>query len=72
MGEGFEGAYAPAVVSEGALHELRDLAGAPPAVGKHWIMIDLDTGKLKWYQAVRRRFGGGRRWGGGGRRWGRR
>lgn len=60
MTEGMEGRYQPMMIDQGALMELRDVAGPPPVQGKKWVMINLDTGELKWYRAARRRsYGGG-------------
>lgn len=59
MTEGAPGSYAPLKIDQGALLELRDVAGMPPVMGKHWVMVDLDTGQLKWYQSKRRSYGGG-------------
>jgi hypothetical protein len=59
---GYGGSYAPKVVGSVTLNECRDLAGPAPAEGKKWVMINLDNGQFKWYQASRRRsYGGGYR-----------
>lgn len=55
------GSYVPSVVGEGTLNELRDLAGPAPSLGKKHVIVNLDTGEMKWYQAPRRRFYGGYR-----------
>jgi len=47
---GFAGSYSPNIIGEGSLNELRNLAGPAPADGKHWVMVDLKTGELKWYK----------------------
>lgn len=52
---GWAGAYVPLVVSEGTLDELRNLAGPPQHPGAKMVMIDLENGKFKWYEAPRRR-----------------
>ncbi len=59
--EGFEGMYHPLVIDAGSLMDLQKIAGPPPVTGKHWVMVDLNTGQLKWYQSKRRRYGGYRR-----------
>jgi len=56
---GYGGSYAPKVVGTSTLNECRDLAGPAPAEGKVWVMINLDNGKFKWYQASRRSSGYG-------------
>ncbi len=56
---GWAGSYVPLVVSEGALEELRNLAGPPQHPGAKMVMIDLETGKFKWYTAPRRSYGTG-------------
>ncbi len=55
---GWAGAYVPLVVSESTLDELRNLAGPPQHPGAKMIMVDLENGKFKWYEAPRRRSGG--------------
>lgn len=52
---GWAGAYVPLVVSESTLDELRNLAGPPQHPGAKMVMIDLENGKFKWYEAPRRR-----------------
>lgn len=52
---GWAGAYVPLVVSETCLDELRNLAGPPQHPGAKMVMIDLENGKFKWYEAPRRR-----------------
>ncbi len=52
---GWAGAYVPLVVSESTLDELRNLAGPPQHPGAKMVMVDLETGKFKWYEAPRRR-----------------
>ena len=61
MTEGMEGRYNPLKIDDGALSELRDVAGPAPVTGKHWVMVDLDTGILKWYQSSKKRSFGGYR-----------
>ncbi len=52
---GWAGSYVPLVVTEGTLEELRNLAGPPQHPGAKMVMIDLESGKFKWYEAPRRR-----------------
>lgn len=52
---GWAGAYVPLLVSESCLDELRNLAGPPQHPGAKMVMIDLENGKFKWYEAPRRR-----------------
>ncbi len=52
---GWAGAYVPLVVTEGTLDELRNLAGPPQYPGAKMVMIDLESGKFKWYSAPKRR-----------------
>lgn len=52
---GWAGAYVPLLVSESTLDELRNLAGPPQHPGAKMVMIDLENGKFKWYEAPRRR-----------------
>lgn len=52
---GYAGAYRPLVVGEGTLNELQNLAGPPPFLGKKWVMVNLSTGEMKWYQSSRKR-----------------
>lgn len=52
---GWAGAYVPLMVSESCLEELRNLAGPPQHPGAKMVMIDLENGKFKWYEATRRR-----------------
>ncbi len=59
MSEGYEGSYQVLKVSEGTLKECRDLAGPPSVEGKHWVMVDLNTGQFKWYQKSKKRWSGG-------------
>jgi hypothetical protein len=59
--EGYAGVYEPLVMSSDTLKELRDKMGLPPVQGKHWIMADLKSGELKWYQSSKRRYTGKRR-----------
>lgn len=55
MGDvGNPGSYEVKKIDQGALLELRNVAGMPPIEGKHWVMVDLDTGQLKWYRSSRR------------------
>lgn len=56
---GYGGAYVPLIVGESTLNECRNLAGPSPTPGKKWIMMNLDTGELKWYTGARRRTFGG-------------
>lgn len=60
---GWAGAFTPLVVGEGALNELRNLAGPPQTPGAKWVMVDLMTGEFKWYVASsgRKSYGRGRR-----------
>lgn len=53
---GWAGAYVPLVVSESTLEELRNLAGPPQHPGAKMVMVDLETGKFKWYEAPRRSY----------------
>lgn len=53
--EGYEGQYKPLKVDDGSLLDLQKIAGPPPVDGKHWVMVDLNTGQLKWYKSSRRR-----------------
>lgn len=53
---GYIGAYSPNIIGEGSLNELRNLAGPAPADGKHWVMVDLKNGELKWYKSRRRSY----------------
>lgn len=50
------GSYVPSVVGEGTLNELRDLAGPAPSLGKKHVIVNLDTGEMKWYQSARRSY----------------
>ncbi len=52
---GWAGAYVPLLVSETTLDELRNLAGPPQHPGAKMVMVDLENGKFKWYEAPRRR-----------------
>jgi len=61
MSEGNEGRFQPTIIDGGALSELRDVAGPPPIDGKHWVMVDLMTGQLKWYKSIRKRYSNYRR-----------
>ena len=63
--EGYAGEYSPRIIDKGSLVDLRKIAGPSPALGKKWVMVNLDTGELKWYQARKRSYGYG---GGGGYR----
>lgn len=61
---GWAGSYIPLMVTESCLEELRNLAGPPQYPGAKMVMIDLESGKFKWYQAPQRRrssYGGSRR-----------
>lgn len=51
---GWAGSYVPLVVSESTLDELRNLAGPPQHPGAKMVMVDLESGKFKWYEAPRR------------------
>lgn len=59
--QGYQGEYSPTIIDKGSLVDLRKIAGPAPVTGKHWVMVDLDTGVLKWYQSRKRSFGGFRR-----------
>ena len=61
MTEGYEGSWEPKNIDDGALSELRNVAGPAPTQGKKWVMVNLATGELKWYQSSRRRSTGGYR-----------
>ncbi len=58
---GWAGAFVPMIVGEGALNELRNLAGPPQSPGQRWVMVDLVTGEFKWYTAGSGGRGRGRR-----------
>ena len=51
---GYIGSYSPLVLGDGALQELRNLAGPAPSDGKKWFMVNLSTAECKWYRAARR------------------
>jgi len=50
---GWAGAFVPLVVSEGALAELRNLAGPPTYPGQKYVRIDLVTGQFQWMARAR-------------------
>lgn len=57
--EGYEGTYNPTILEHPTLMEVRNVAGPAPVTGKKWVMINLDTGELKWYKSKRRYSSGG-------------
>lgn len=59
--EGMLGQYNPMIIDPGSLMDLRKIAGPPPFVGKKWVMVNLDTGELKWYRSTKRRYSRSRR-----------
>ena len=52
--KGARGRWEPMVIDQGALLELRDVAGEPPFLGKKWVIVNLMTGELKWYTSAKR------------------
>lgn len=45
---GWAGAFAPMIVGEGTLNELRNLAGPPSYPGQKMVSVNLVTGEFKW------------------------
>jgi len=45
---GWAGAFAPMIVGEGTLNELRNLAGPPSYPGQKNVIVNLVTGEFKW------------------------
>jgi len=50
---GWAGAFAPLIVSEATLMELRNLAGMPNYPGQKMFQINLVTGECRWIQRRR-------------------
>lgn len=59
---GYPGSFSPKIVGEGTLNECRNLMGEPQYEGQKWAMLDLETGKIKWYRSNRRRLSRRRRY----------
>lgn len=51
---GWAGAFAPMIVGEGTLNELRNLAGPPSYPGQKMVTVNLVTGEFKWSTQPRR------------------
>lgn len=45
---GWAGAFAPMIVGEATLNELRNLAGPPSYPGQKMITVNLVTGEFRW------------------------
>lgn len=52
---GWAGAFAPMIVGEGTLNELRNLAGPPSYPGQKMVMVNLVTGEFRWQTRSSRR-----------------
>jgi len=51
---GWAGAFAPMIVGEATLNELRNLAGPPSYPGQKMVVVNLVTGEFKWQTRPRR------------------
>ncbi len=52
---GWAGAFAPMIVGEGTLNELRNLAGPPSYPGQKMVTVNLVTGEFRWQTRSTRR-----------------
>lgn len=52
---GWAGAFAPMIVGEGTLNELRNLAGPPTYPGQKMVSVNLVTGEFRWQTRSTRR-----------------
>lgn len=52
---GWAGAFAPMIVGEATLNELRNLAGPPSYPGQKMVSINLVTGEFRWQTRSTRR-----------------
>ncbi len=50
---GWAGAFAPLIVSEATLAEMRNLAGMPKYPGQRMFQINLVTGECRWIERRR-------------------
>ncbi len=51
---GWAGAFAPMIVGEATLNELRNLAGPPSYPGQKMVSVNLVTGEFRWQTRPRR------------------
>lgn len=47
---GWAGVWRPQVIGEGSFNELADIVGPSPYPGQKWVMVNLFTREVKWYQ----------------------
>lgn len=52
---GYAGRFQKKELSLVTMEEIYDVVGPEPHVGAHWVMVDLDTRLIKWYQAAQRK-----------------